>query len=291
MSENLKDPNAYVRERTCSARKDPRSAHELIALALTETDEERAWEAIETLRFRADREAFEAARALCRSQCPIERERGASILNQFGSPQRVFPDETLAVFLQMLPSETDSAVLESICYALSYLNHPGALKPLLSLRRHPSANVRYAVAFGLGGEDNPKAIDALIELSRDSDEDVRDWATFALGTQSDLDTPAIRTALFERLSDSDGITRGEAMVGLARRKDSRAVPAILEALNPQHLTSCFEPREDLVLEAAAEIADPRLLPALLVLEPHPDYQGLHEAVADAIGCCQKRDSS
>jgi HEAT repeat protein len=64
----------------------------------------------------------------------------------------------------------------------------------------------------------------------DPDSDVRDWATFGLGTQSDADSEVIREALFERLADTDEDTRAEAAVGLAKRKDVRVLPVVLEEL-------------------------------------------------------------
>jgi HEAT repeat protein len=62
------------------------------------------------------------------------------------------------------------------------------------------------------------------------DDDFRDWATFGLGVQGDMDSVEIREALVRRLNDPDEDVREEAMVGLAKRKDERAVPALLPAL-------------------------------------------------------------
>jgi hypothetical protein len=41
----------------------------------------------------------------------------------------------------------------------------------------------------------------------------------ALNAQLNLDSPEIRAALIARLDDADDDTRGEAMIGMARRKD------------------------------------------------------------------------
>ena|SRR5438270_8722120 len=91
------------------------------------------------------------------------------------------------------------------------------------------------------------------------DEDVRNWATFGLGSQADIDTAEIRAALLERVTDSHNETRGEALVGLARRKDPRALEPIIQELRSEHIGI-------LALEAAETLGDPRLLPALLRLE-------------------------
>ena len=145
--------------------------------------------------------------------------------------------------------------------------------PLTALRTHPSADVRFAVATALAGFDDDRAIAALIALTTDPDTDVRDWATFALGSQTDADSPRIRTALLERLADDDADTRGEALVGLARRHDERVVGPLLAALEAGAHGS-------LILEAASEIADPRILAPLTVLRglPSVDATLLEEAI-------------
>ena len=81
---------------------------------------------------------------------------------------------------------------------------------------------------------------------RDQDSDVRDWATFGLGTQSEADSAIIRDGLFERLQDTDYDTRAEAAVGLARRKDIRVLPVVIEELEADEYGTLFE-------EAASEL--------------------------------------
>jgi hypothetical protein len=92
---------------------------------------------------------------------------------------------------------------------------------------------------------------------------MRDWATFGLGTQIDTDTQEIREALFARVFDEDEVTRGEALVGLARRNDGRIVEPLIRELarypNTEYLSYS--------LEAAEELGDPRLLPVLTKLRP------------------------
>lgn len=264
MSGDTNDFDAELRERKEEARREPPTTHDLINRALTEPDENEAWEAVSTLHLRATREVFEEARALCRSECPQERRLGADILGQLGVPDRLCPDECVAILAEMSRIETDLEAVGSICTALGHLHHSNAVEPLLRWKEHPDAVIRWHVAMALGGHEEPEAVEALIELSTDPDEDVRDWATFGLGSQMDLDTPRIREALCARLDDPDPITRAEAFVGLARRKDERVIAPLIEALDSGHLDE-FDPRQDLVLEAVEEIADPRLLPSLLAM--------------------------
>jgi HEAT repeat protein len=108
-------------------------------------------------------------------------------------------------------------------------------------------------------QNNGAAIKALIELSRDKDSDVRDWATFGIGTMIDTDTHEIREALLARVTDPDDDTRGEALVGLARRKDERVLEPLINELTGESVGL-------LAIEAAEELGNPRLGPALLSLK-------------------------
>lgn len=283
MSDLGNDFYADLRKRTAEARREPPSTADLINHALTEPDEDEAWEAVSTLHLRATREVFEEAKKLCGSECPQERCVGADILGQLGVPDRLCPDECVAILAEMSHGETDLEVIGSVCTALGHLSHPEAVEPLLRWKGHPDVQIRLRVTMALGGHEEADAVEALIELSADPDEAVRDWATFGLGTQMDLDTPRIREALCARLNDLDPVTRAEAFVGLARRGDERVVVPLIEALHPEQIDQ-FEPRRDLVLEAAEEIADPRLLPALLALRDRPES----ERIEGIIHRCRQR---
>src|SRR5579871_1075613 len=98
----MTDINAHCETRTREARNDPRATHEFITMALTEPDENAAWEAVVTLHFRGTRDVFEAAWDLCASACPQERTLGANILGQLGVPKRTFPDQSVEVLLRLL---------------------------------------------------------------------------------------------------------------------------------------------------------------------------------------------
>lgn len=271
MSDRL---DAELEARTREARNDPRSTHELISLALAEVDDDAAWEPVRVLHFRGTRDVFDAASRLCDSECPQERRLGADILAQLGVPRQTFPEESAAVLLGMLRSESDELVLQSICSALGYIGDPAAVPALSRLKTHNSAVVRHSVASALGGYSEPLAIATLIELSRDPDDLVRDWSTFGLGTQIDEDTPEIRAALFARVSDKDETTRGEAMLGLARRRDQRVVEPLARELAryPEAQPACC------IIEAAEETAHPRLLPVLESLKRSTGSAKYDEAI-------------
>ncbi|RUO88140.1 hypothetical protein D7Y11_36950 [Corallococcus sp. AB018] len=243
-----------------------RSVPELIALALQgDEEDETAWEAIRTLRELGSNEVFEAAVKLLHSPSSRERGRGADILAQLGSPK---PGPELVTrcadeVLSALAKEQDAAVLDSMATALGHLGDARAVPALLPLKNHPDENVRMGVVMGMMPHRDPVAIQTLIELSRDSDEDVRNWATFSLGSQAeDVDTPELRDALFDRLTETDLELRGEALVGLALRKD----PRVLEPLRRE-----LEGSEVIVLavEAAQALEDLSLLPLLLQLRDGP----------------------
>jgi len=258
-------------------RHDPRSIEELVRLALTEQDEDAAWEYVAVLHYKGNREVLEAAARLCSSSQPRERQLGADVLGQLGVPERTFPAECFDLLAAMLQKESDPMVFESIGVAFSHFRDPRSIPLLLPLRSHSDSAVRFGVVLGLTGHDQPDAIAGLVELSRDSDADVRDWATFALGTLIDADTPEIRDALVARTSDGDDDTRGEALVGLARRKDARVIEPLARELSNKDVGR-------LSVEAAEAVGDQRLHPLLVRLRDRwaadsPDAHLLEDALA------------
>lgn len=262
-----------------SRRADPRSTEELIRIALVEDDEDVAWEHVVTLHFRGTREVFEVARTLCKSVNPRERILAADILGQLGIPERTFPEESLAILLGMLSGEEESDVLASVATALGHLGDERAIEPLVRLKKHPSEDVRFGVVHGLSTHENESAIHALVELSADKDEDVRDWATFGIGSLIVTDNEEIREALFQRLNESNSEIRGEALVGLASRGDARVVEYLLKELSSGSVGT-------LAVEAASEIADPRLYPHLTALKEWWDVN--QELLEEAINACRPK---
>jgi HEAT repeat protein len=210
---------------------------------------------------------------------------GADILGQLGWRDRVFLDESVEALLQAL-NDSDHTVVQSAIFALGHRASSRAIDPLLAFVDHPSADLRYAVAHGLMPHDTPAVVDALATLSRDVDRDVRDWATFALGSQCESHSRTLIEALRERLEDSDPEIRGEALLGLARRRDMSIAPAILRELEGEF-------HGDWAAEAAGLLGDTRFLPALkdvcarLCGEDAVYFRG---SVLSAIAACEGRRS-
>lgn len=241
---------------------DPRPVDELVAAALSEQDEDLAWDAVSALHWRGSHEVLHKSETLCQSECDQERKLGADILGQLGVPERAFPQESRRLLFSMLESESHSDVLQAIFVAFSHLGTPSVIPLAARCVGHPDSDVRHAVVLAISGHEDDLAVDLLIALSNDLDSHVRDWATFALGSQIETDTPKIRNALAARLDDSDDDTRGEAMIGLAKRKDQRVIPAI-----QKDLATCVS---YMAIEAASYLGSPALLPALVELRELPN---------------------
>jgi HEAT repeat protein len=230
---------------------DLRPSHELTTCALTDPEDYEASWAVTVLQYRGTREVFDIARDFCHRECPQERTLGADILARLGEPDRPLAQEAFPILQSMAARESDDDVLESVVWALGHHRHLFGMGPFIGFRGHPAASVRQAVAGSLWGEVGADAVAVLIELSRDPVASVRDWACFGLGTTIDTDTADLRAALTARTDDSDEVTRVEAILGLARRRDERAFEPLARELTAESVN-------DKLFEAAAELGDPRL---------------------------------
>ena len=257
-----------------------RSVAALIESALEgEEDDERAWEAIRALHHLGDASVFEAASALVGSQSAKERGRGVDILGQFGGPlaSEAVRARCATVVLAALATEQSPEVLHAIGVALGHLRDARAVEALTPLRAHKEAKVRLGVVLGLTPH---AALDALIALSADPDDEVRNWATFGLGSQATSDTPALRDALVARLEDAHAEVRGEALVGLAERKDPRVLEALRRELQGPNVSG-------LAVGAAEALGDVSLLPLVLPLRRPGGDRSFNALVAEAIAALER----
>lgn len=268
---------------------DERTIPELVAAALSgDEDDQDAWNAIRSLHVRGDAPTFDTAMELMRSPSEKTRGRGVDILAQLGTPK---PSPELRArcaeaILGMLAGEQSPAVLHSIGVALGHIADPRAVSALLPLKDHPDSGVRFGVVLGLSPHSEPSAIASLIQLSGDLDDDVRNWATFGLGSMTGIDTPALREALVARLCDGNNEIRGEALDGLAQRRDQRVLEPLRRELSARRVGI-------LAVEAAGSLGDPSLLPLLLQLRPAASNADVHfkTALNEAIAALENAIAS
>ncbi|MBO0922015.1 HEAT repeat domain-containing protein [Cellulomonas sp. zg-ZUI222] len=243
---------------------------------------------VQQLQVEAEVSVLELALSALSHDDPWHRRAAAWVLGQFGCPEgRPFGARVLPELLRAARAEGDDDVREDLVDALGKAEDVAWLDELLSFAGDPAPGVRRAVAMSVPGmpyaaPPTERALDALITLSSDPDPRVRDWATFGLGSQWSQDSPAIRAALRARLDDEDHDTAAEALLGLARRADPEALTRVRALIEePDTLIGLV------ALEAAAELADPVLLPALeeLARAWDGDEDEHTEALAFAIARC------
>ena len=210
------------------------------------------WECIHILRKRGTELVFKEAKKLVYSIDALSRQLSADILAQFGYKTKLFKGECIYLLSILFTDKNEYVVTEAI-YGLSYRRALYYHKELANLATHASNDIREAVAHALGGMETEKAINALILLMGDKDFEVRNWSTFSLAQITEKNTEEIRDALFKNLSDKELEVRGEALLGLALRKDERVKDAIIEDLQKPFYGSW-------IFTAIEEMPDKRYLP-------------------------------
>ncbi len=274
----MSDGSPDIDQPSAHPARDPRSTGELFRVALAEPDVDARWRAVQALHWRGGRDVFDRAAALCQGARPIERMTGADVLAELGLPDHDYPDEATAILAALLERERDARVLASVLTAFGHLGGPPDLGVAAPLADHADPAVRHSLAYALGFREEPLAVETLIALTRDEEANVRDWATFGLG-QGDADSPALRDALAVRLDDEDDDVRAEAIAGLARRRDDRALDPLIAAIRGQETG----PQ---IFEACETMADRRLVPELLYLRIiHADRPEILVAIDQAIAHC------
>jgi HEAT repeat protein len=243
-------------------------------------DDHGYWSCVSELHRRSDPCIFEACVAWVGAVVPRARVAGADVLSQLGYARGYpFAAQSCPV-LERLLGDTEPTVVAAALIALGHLRR-GDLSLIASSVDSSYVSVRLAIVHALLARNELLARQTLVELSRDAEVEVRNWATFALGAGSTYDDPAVREALLARLSDKDDETRGEALVGLAERKDSRVLTVIAEELAR---SDAGNP----AIEAATRMPHASLLPALEgLLRAHPDDL----SVRMAIEACRSANAS
>ncbi|MFI5387641.1 MAG: HEAT repeat domain-containing protein [Fimbriimonadales bacterium] len=205
-------------------------------------DDDAPWEAVWSLHRMGTREVFEYASSWIKSSRPLKRARGFDIVAQLGRtvdhPSNSFPQQAYDLVSTALQEEREFLPRRSAISALGHLDDPRAVPLIALFSSDPSAEIRFAVACALGVFPNdPLSIETLTAMTEDEDGDVRDWATFGVGVLGDWDSAELRDALFRRMDDSDADAREEAVVGLAKRRDGRVLPTLIELLTKPEVGS------------------------------------------------------
>jgi HEAT repeat protein len=234
-----------------------------IEAALGTYDVECRWELVDAITKECPDDVFESAVSLLQSPDARARTLGADMLGRLVTVDQTQRMRVSRMLRTTLTMERSAQPVASLVAALGHVGDPSTLDLVFPLVAHSNAEVRLAVAFAVATLSlhplGPQSKVALIRLSADENSEVRDWATHALGTLSDVDGPDVRDALLARTSDDCHEARAEALFGLAVRRDPRAVPHLIQALQSPNPWS-------LEVDAAAASADPRLLPALWALK-------------------------
>ena len=201
---------------------------------------------------------------------------------ELGARMNGHPDRAPACVAELSEMLTDATATSTTAHIVMALGHGWtdvACRAVLSQAGHPATEVRLAVAQSLHFPDEPAlksaVVDALKQLCADSSGDVREWATFTLGSNADIDSTDIRSVLADRLDDPVAEVREEALKGLARRHDSRAVEAVRAGLGSDQTGVA-------TFEAAHLLADPSLFSLLVEWSTNrPDDE---EIQAAAMAC-------
>lgn len=234
------------------------------ALAAADCDPDAYAESVRELHRRADDASYQAVRGLCLDTDPVRRRLGADVLARFGHALDSHPqgrphwESTVALLLHRLAVEQDPAVLVSLTHALGQLSQPRRVDPDACLHRHPDPGIRAWLAEALGAFADPIALDVLVEQSTDPAPGISGRATHGLARRMPLDTPVLRDALAARLDDPVGETRVEAILGLARRGDARAVVPLLQERDALWSPAAREAMDEAALMLVARTGDARL---------------------------------
>ena len=255
-------------------------------------DDDAYWEAVYALHAEPMDAVWPLVAPFASDARPSLRELAVDVLRCVARREPSFVEPTMTLLTSRLRVETAASVLEAILEALGELGQPDRVELALPFATHADERVRSAVLVAMAGARSPDAIAAFIRASTDEADEVRDWATFELGSQlgdaedpTRDDIPGVVEALLARLDDAHDDTRCEAIVGLARRRDRRVLPALLRGI--------AEGAGPLELEAAAALGAPELCEPLRAMLARGDEEdvgfweknGIREAIA---ACCGAR---
>jgi HEAT repeat protein len=178
---------------------------------------------------------FTRALALVDSPDWPNRRLGLRVLKEIGQGRRPRPfnQRTIDALLPRIGACESLVELRALACTLGWQNDARVLPTLLALADHPDHGVRYQVASNLpgcalrsDGTIDERALPPLLQLMTDPDDDVRYYATAAFEIDYPaVESPAIRSALQDRLSDEDESIRRSAHRALEVRRRTTAIPS------------------------------------------------------------------
>jgi HEAT repeat protein len=273
------------RQNTGLVEKNVRS---LVGMALqSKEDDELYWECVGKLQLYRCEDQVVWIRRNFESRNWRKRVLAVNIICQLGRPLKDgLPWEPLQLelareVLGRALRDQHWRVVEAGLFGLGHREFPEHLPEMLRYIDDPHEGIRHGLSFSLGGYPQPEATEALLRLMHDEAREVRNWATFGLASLSEQDGPAIRDGLLAASGDADPEIRGEALIGLAQRRDERVKERVMRELQGEFHGSW-------AIDAAALLADQGFLPALESLKTHPEVlaDGYFSFVlADAIAAC------
>jgi HEAT repeat protein len=138
----------------------------------------------------------------------------------------------------------DPRLREYLALVLGRLKEKSAV-PVLSAAVHDdSTDVKIYSLWALGNIEDPQGGEAALSALSDTDETVQ---RMAVGALSAMRYEPAKFALEKNLESSDQALRYDSAVALARIKDEKAVPTLLEMMN---LKPSGKPEDDQIIQSA-----------------------------------------
>lgn len=253
---------------------------ELLELAIAdESKDTQSRPALVVLQLRDTDQLFQSVKELLKSPIAAARAVAVYVLKEKVGASHL--EEARTLVTDLFADEHEACVIVALVYATERLKMPNQSKLTLGLEKHASKDVRLALAFALDSHQDFKGIDMLVDLTNDKEDEVRDWAVFGLGVLGSVNCPQVNDALFARMDDPIVEIRHQALEGLAKRRDRRALPVLVRELE-------IGWHGPMLYDAAKYLADPVLYPRLLACLDLDEPQYIKRALKLALRRCQPR---
>jgi len=178
----------------------------------------------------------------------------------------------------------DPRVREYLALVLGSLKEKSAVPALVEAVEDPSENVKVNALWALGNIEDPAGGPAALKAMSQSDAGVQ---LMAVGALSAMKYGPAKFALEKNLESSTQDLRYDSAVALARLKDEKAVPTLLEMLNLKTTgqvgtDQMVEPAKIAAIEGAQALGNPTLHQKLYDLSKNDPDLKVREAALDAL---------